>query len=162
MPSAGGLIVRTNVPFWLAPVTMRVERLADRDRCSSSAAAVLRTDALDLVLGVFALGAVLGDGGQLVVRVRRRRVGERRLDEPLRHEVGVAAVRRGRVRVVVRRQTEVAAGILARQVERVDAGSHQLDDRERQIRKALRIGRAPVDEKVRERERVRRVGQLAP
>ena len=46
------------------------------------------------------------------------RAGERRLHEPLRDEVGIAAVRRGRVRVVLHGQSEVPASLVARRLER--------------------------------------------
>ena len=57
--------------------------------------------ALDLVGGVLLLGAVRGELAELVDRVGRRPAGERRLDQPLRDQVGIAPVRRRRVGVVL-------------------------------------------------------------
>jgi hypothetical protein len=119
----------------------RVELLADppahRDRRDA-----LRHRALDLARGVFLRGARRGDARQLLVRVRRRQSGEHGLDEALRHQVRVAPVRRGRVRVVLHRETEVAGFRITRPLEHVLARAHQLDHRERQIGKVIRIGRA--------------------
>ena len=121
MPSAGGLIVRTNVPFWLAPVTI-ASNVSPMSSLSSSAAAVLRTVRSTLFSASSRSVQCSAIVRELVVRVRRAAlIAERRLHEPLRHEIGVAAVGRGGVRVVVRREPEVAARILARQIERVDA-----------------------------------------
>src|SRR6185503_12931632 len=115
----------------------------------------LADGAFDLVLRIFALGTALRNRRQLVIAVRCRLVGERRLDEPLCHEVGVTAIRRGCVRVVVRSEAEMPTGILARQVERVDPGSHELHDREREIGEAIRIGSSAFGKELGEGERVR-------
>ena len=58
MPSAGGCIVRTNVPFCVGAGDDRVERLADAI-AEQQRRGRLAHRALDLVLGVLALGAAL-------------------------------------------------------------------------------------------------------
>ena len=62
--------MRTHVPLSDAPVTMRVEALADA-RCEQQRRGGLAHLPLDLGGVVFLLGAVHGQRRQLVVRVRR-------------------------------------------------------------------------------------------
>ena len=95
------------MPLSATPGDDRVERLADRGD-SSDGRGDLAHRALDLARGVLALGAVRGDRAQLVVGVRRGSPARGRLEQALRDEIGIATVRRGRVRVVVDREPEVA------------------------------------------------------
>ena len=107
--------------------------------------------ALDLVRGVLLLRAVLRERLELRRGVRRRRVLQRGLQQALRDEVGVAAVGRGRVRVVAHRQAEVAGRRLAGPLDDVLAGAHQLDDREREVREAQRVRPAAPGQELLER-----------
>lgn len=66
-------------------------------------------------------------------RCRRQLIRERRLDEALRHEVRKAAIGRGRMRVILDGETEVSLFWVAGTFEHVLAGSHEFDDRQRQI-----------------------------
>ena len=111
-PSTGGSMTRTNTPFGVTPVTTA-------ENAWPTAAPGHRGDALGhvalhLARGVFLQCAVAGDARQFVVGVRRAAAAEQRLQQPLRHQVGEAAVGRGGVRVVVRRQAEMALSGVAR------------------------------------------------
>ncbi len=100
------------------------------------------------------------DRGQFVIRVRRRRAGNRRLHKTLRHEIRIAAVRRRRMRVVVRGETEVTLIIGGpRLVHDVLTGTEQLHDAEREVREAQRIRLPSNGKKVRECLRIRICGK---
>ena len=71
---------------------------------------------LDLRRVVLLQRAMRGERGELRVAVRRAPPVERGLDEALRDEVGKAAVRRGRMRVVLHRQREVSRRRRAREL----------------------------------------------
>ena len=70
-------------------------------------------------------------------------------------QIGEAAVRRRRVRVVLYREAEVADRRLARLLDHIFACAHRLHDCQRQIGKAKRIGFVAADEEVFERVRIR-------
>ena len=122
----------------------RVELLADPRR-QEVGGGDLAHRALDLAGGVLALGAVrrrssvssssVYGGGQ---------VARGRFQQALRDQIGVAAVRRGRVRVVVDGEAEVTLLGIVRALEHVLAGAEQLHDREREIRELGRIGGAAL------------------
>ena len=76
---------------------------------------------------------------ELVVGCRAtRRPSSAAFSEALRDEIGKAAVRRRRVRVVPHREPEVPSARAARDFERVFARAQELDDRQREIGKAHR------------------------
>jgi hypothetical protein len=89
---------------------------------------------------------------QLVVGVGRQLIREYRLDEALRYEVRKAAIGRGRMRVILDRETEVSLFWVAGTFEHVLAGSLSLmtaSDRSRyrfflrrglQLRPAIALG----------------------
>ncbi len=85
---------------------------------------------LDLLGGVLLLRAVLAELRQLVHRVGRRLFTERRLEQAVGDEIGIAAVRRRGVGVVLDRQAEVSRRIAARRISHVLARPQQLDHRE--------------------------------
>src|SRR4029079_4515497 len=82
-------------------------------------------DALDLVRGVLLRGAVLGDLFQFRKGVARRLTFDRRLEQPLRHEIGKAPVRRRRMRVTAGRERKMRAWLL-RTLGHVFAPAEQL------------------------------------
>ena len=102
-----------------------------------------------------------GQPRELVDGVGRRVFGERGFHEPLRHEVGIAPVRRGRVGVILDRQAEVSLFRIAGPLEHVLARSHQLDDRQRQVGKMIGIRRLAREQELVERFRVGRRRQAA-
>jgi hypothetical protein len=61
--------------------------------------------------------------------------------DTLRYEVRNAAIGRGRMRVILDRETEVSLFWVAATFEHVLAGSHEFDDRQRQI--AISVLRTP-------------------
>ncbi len=63
------------------------------------------------------------------------------------------------MRVVPRRQSEVTGGVGARKIDGVFAGAHQLDDGERKVREAQRVGHFSSLEESLERRRVGGVGE---
>ncbi len=151
--------IRTQVPFSDAPVTTASKRWPIR--CSSSSAAAdLRTWRSTLFGVVLLLGAVRGERLELGRRIGRRLPGERGLEQPLRDEVGKAAVGRRRVRVVAHGEAEVADRRLARPLDDVLARAHQLDDHERQVREPQRVGLRRFMQKRLERAGVRLRRQL--
>ena len=121
-PRPAATNARTQVSRSERPVTIASKCWPMRG-CSSSAAADLRTPALDLLRGVLLLGAMLGQRLQLGRGVGGRRAGEHRLDHAQRDEVGIAPVRRGRVHVVAHGQAEVADRRFARLLDDVFAAS---------------------------------------
>src|SRR5208282_1167696 len=64
--------------------------------------------AFDFTSGIFFLGAVGGDGGELVVGIRVRPAREHRLDQALSHDVWKAAVSGGGVGVILHGKAEMA------------------------------------------------------
>jgi hypothetical protein len=110
LPSTGGWKTRTQVPLSEAPVTTASKRLP-RAVLKQQRRRGLAHLALDLVGGVLLLRAVEGELGELAGGVGRRRAGEHRLEQPLRHQVRVAAVGRRRVGVVAHGEAEVAGAL---------------------------------------------------
>ena len=90
----------------------RVEALAEA-RGEEERGGGLPHLALHLGGVVLLLGAVAGERGKLVVRVRRRPARDRGLQQALRREIGVAPIRRRRVGVVPHGEAEVPVGMLA-------------------------------------------------
>ena len=84
---------------------------------------------------------------------------QQRLDHAQTDQVGVAAVRRGGMGVVAHRQAKVADGLAVRWLNHVFARTHQLDDDQRQVWKAQRIGLALARQKTLQRARIGRLGQ---
>ena len=99
--------------------------------------------ALDLVGRVLLRRAVRRQAARARPSCRATVPGERRLEQTLRQQIGIAAVGRRRVRVVLHGEPEMAGRLAARRIDDVLARSEQLDDRQRQIRKAVRIGVLP-------------------
>ena len=96
---------------------------------------------------------------EVALGVGLRRSGQPRLQQPLRHHVGKAAVGRGRVGVVLHGQAEVAGRNLVRLHQHVLAGPHQLDHGQREVGKVLGVLLLLRQQKVVERLRVRLGGQ---
>ena len=82
---------------------------------------------LDLGGVVLPLRAMFGKFRQFRDAVGKRRSCHRRLQEPLRNEIGEATVRRRGVRVVLHRQTEVSGRFTAWQIECVLPSPDELD-----------------------------------
>ena len=137
-----------------APVTMPSKLLADA-RLEQQRRGGLAHLALDLVRGVLLLAC---SGAASAPSSSRRSTaacaGERRLEQALRDEVGVAAVRRGRVRVVLHRQAEVPDRLLARASRPRTRRRPSLDDRQREIGEAQRVGFRCAQQELLERARV--------
>ena len=106
-PSTGGSRTRTNTPLGVTPVTTAGEGLAHAVAQRHRGHALVHV-ALHFARGVLLQRAVARDGVQFLVGIRRPAPGRERLEQPLRHQVGEAAIGRGGVRVIVRRQAEVA------------------------------------------------------
>ena len=151
--------MRTHVPFDDAPVTMRVELRADAPLQQQRRRRLLHL-ALDLRRVVLLFGAVRGEHAQLVVRVRRRAPGERRLQQALRDEIREAPVRRGRMRVILHRQAEVPfrAGRPATRRAYSPEPSSFTTASERSA-KPRRVGRPAREEERVQRDGIRRGGQ---
>ena len=81
------------------------------------------------------------------IGVRRRVAGERRLDEPLRDQVRIAAIGRRRVRVVAHSETEMAGRLRARRIDDVFAGAEQANHGQREIHERLRRRLPPPRQK---------------
>ena len=111
---------------------------------------------------VLLVGAVARERRELVVGVRRRLPAERRLQQALGDEVGKPAVRRRGMRVVLHGQSEVPLGRLAGHFERVFARAQQLDDGQRKVGKAHRVGLAALGQEGIQRSGVRRRRQPLP
>jgi len=114
---------------------------------------------LDLLRGIFLLRAMLCQCLQFAQGVGRFSATQDRLEHAQRDQVGKATVRCGGVRVVAHRQAEVADRCGARLLHHVLARAHQLDDDQRQVRKAQRVGLVAPREKGLERMRIRLLGQ---
>ena len=122
---------------------MRVEPLADA-RGKEQRRRRFRDLPLDLRGVVLLLGAMARRAPRARRRVRRRPARERRLQQALRDEIGKAAVRRRRMRVVVDGQPEVAVG--ARSPGASTAYSpapSSLTTDERKIGESARVGASP-------------------
>src|SRR4051812_4697452 len=100
-----------------------------------------------MVRRIFTLGAVRGDFLEFLVSVWGWCIRDCCLDQPLRHEISVAPVGRGRVRVVARRQAEVST-VIRRPwtIDDILTGTEQLHDREGEIGKSFWVCRAPLGE----------------
>src|SRR6185369_6722484 len=103
--------------------------------------------ALDLLGSIFFQRAFAGERAELVLAVRHGLLPERGAYQTLRDQVRVAPVGRGRVGVLIDGETEVADDGLAGEARQVLATPEQFDDRQREIGKAQRVGRAPLEEK---------------
>ena len=79
--------------------------------------------------GPVALVATLSDRLKLGVGIRRGQLRQRRLDQPLHDQVGVAPVWGSRVSVILRRQAKMASVIHAGQHQCILARAEQLDHR---------------------------------
>ena len=140
-PSTGGCRMRTHVPFGRGAGHERVEPLADpafqqeRRRRLAAPAAPPWWPRPPFVV------QCAGEAGQVVLRVRRCRAGQRRLEQPLRDQVGITPIGRGRVGVVLHGQPEVPGPLFAGPLEGVLPGAEQLDDAQREIRETQRVGR---------------------
>ena len=119
----------------------------------------LADPSLDLLGVVLLLGAVTGQRDQLAVVVRLRPGGESGLHHALGDEIRKPPVGCRRMRVVTHGQAEVAFR-LPRTFHRVLAPPHQLDDREREIGKALGIRGPPSIEKLLQRAAVGRAREV--
>ena len=97
---------------------------------------------LDFSCRIFLRGAMLCQLLQLGCAVGRRVPGQHRLEHPRRDQIGKSAVRSGRVRIFVQRQAEVTDRLGPGSLDDVLARTHQLDDDERKIGEAQRIGLA--------------------
>ena len=94
---------------------------------------------LDFRRVVLLRGAVLREGRQHIVGVRRLYVDERRFEQTLRDQVRIPTIRCRRVGVVVDGESEVPFGLLARKLEHVFAATQQFDYGERYIGESKRI-----------------------
>src|SRR5262249_54797811 len=119
----------------------RGRRLADR--------------ALHLLRAILLGRAFHGERAELVLAVRDRLPGERRADQTLGDEIRIAPVWSGRVRVLAHGEAEVSDDGLAWKARHVLATSEELDDRQREIGKAQRIGGPSLQEEGIERGRIR-------
>ena len=112
-PSTGGSSTRTNTPLGVTPVTTAENgwptRCCERHRRQALVHVALALCARRL------LSACSCARWRPVRHRRRARVfADERLEQPLRHQVGEAAIGRGGMRVIVRRQPEVALFGVAR------------------------------------------------
>ena len=129
--------MRTQVPFGEAPVTIASKRSPMRPSSSVAAADFCTWRSTFALLSSCSVQC-RASAVELAVVVRHGLAGERGFQQALRHQIGEAAVRRGRVRVVAHRESEVAVERLARTTDRVFTRAKQLDHRQRQIREAHR------------------------
>src|SRR4051794_7301344 len=83
-----------------------VEALADA-RLKDAGRGGLAHLALHLVRRILGFGAMRRQRAELVARVRRLRAGQCGFDQAMRDEIGEAAVRRRRMRVIADRESEV-------------------------------------------------------
>ncbi len=130
------------MPLSVAPVTIASNVSPIRDD-KQPRGGDLAHRALDLARGVLALGAVRGDRR----RARRRCTAAARrraaaLSRRCVIEIGIAAVRRGRVRVVVDREPEVAVSGSVARWSTYSPGPSSFTIDERQVGEARRIGGA--------------------
>jgi hypothetical protein len=151
-PSTGGSKMRTHVPLADAPVTMPLNSCPMRREHAGGGG--LADQPFDLLGAVLLERALRGQRGEVLVGVRDRPAGERRADEPLRDQVGIASVRGRRVRILAHREAEVADDALARERREVLAAAEQLDDGEREVGEAQGIGRAALQQERVQRGRV--------
>ena len=126
-PSIGGSATRTNVPLFDAPVTIASNVSPMRD-CTTIAAADFRTCRSTLFAASSCCVQCVASCSSSPSAVRRRMARERRLDEPLRHEIRIAPVRRRRVRVVAHGEAEMPRRLRARRIDDVLAAAEQADD----------------------------------
>ena len=116
--------------------------------------------ALDLVGGIFCFGEVLRQHVLLGETVRRRSARHGGLQQTLREQIGVAAIRGRGVCVVLDRETEVPRGRGVGPFCDVFARSQEFDHRQGQIGEAQRIGGTLRDEKFVEGGGIRGVRQF--
>src|SRR6266545_3379034 len=139
-PSTGGAIRRTYVPFCDAPVTIASNTWPSRLRISATAA---------------------------YLRIRRSTFlaalsrSVQRLEQPLDDQVGVAAIWRGGMGVILYCKAEVAGMLGARLHHIILARPQQLHHREREIREMIGVGMLAPGHEIRERTRIRLGRQLA-
>ena len=114
--------VRTQVPLSEAPVTT-ASKVSPIRFWSSSAAADLRTWRSTLLAASSCCVQWRGERGELGVRIGRGLPREGRLHQPLGDQVGIAAVRRRGVGVVLDREPEVARRVAVRRIEHVLAAA---------------------------------------
>ena len=99
---------------------------------------------------------------QLIVGIRRRLARDHCLQQALRHQVGVAAVGRRRVRVILHREAEVPLWFPAGLFQHILAGTEQLDHRQRQIGKMIGILLLLLTQKIMQRFRIGIGGKFGP
>ncbi len=105
---------------------------------------------------------MLRQRGEFVPRVRHRLAVQGGFQQAVRDQVGEAAVGGGGVGVIFDRQPEMARRLVARKIGGVFARAQQLDDGQRQIGEAQRIGLPRLGQEGFQRLRIGRVGQRRP
>ena len=114
LPSTGGWSRRTQVPFSEAPVTMRVELLADPSIPAAARRRTCRPAARPCWRRPPASVQCVASASSSSVLVGRRASRQRGLQQALGDQVGVAAVGGGGVGVVLDGQAEVPGGVARR------------------------------------------------
>ena len=120
----------------------------------------LAHQALHFSGGILPLGAMSGDGAQFRFRIRTRAAGGGRLEQSLRHQVGVAAIGRGGMGIIVLGQSKVPFVFGAGRFHNVFAGAEQFYHGERKVLKMTGVGSLALIQKSRQRARVGRGGKL--
>lgn len=94
----------------------------------------------DLLGGVLGFGAVLGERRQFIGFIGPGMSRQRRFQQTLGDQIGVAAVRGSGVSIILDRQAEVPGRAGSRKFDDVFPGAQELDNAEGKIGKAKRIG----------------------